>query len=128
MSALDVPTPLAALVDALHRGDTLAWMLAHAPDGDAGAALQRAWATSDDPAAMIGLCAALGGLGCAAVFAVSRAHQRACNEWMDLDVAGGVPLPADVYCAAAIRRAVPDACVVLTEWLAERLAPSEVRP
>lgn len=36
-------TPLAQLLAALRSGSTLAWLLVHAPDGDADAAVRRAW-------------------------------------------------------------------------------------
>lgn len=43
-------SPLAELLDAVRRGDTLAWALVHAPDGDADGAVRRAWEgeTNDD--------------------------------------------------------------------------------
>lgn len=53
------PTPLYALVKAAGR-DLLPWLLEHAPDGDADAAIRRAWDAAPDPVWMRQLCAAAG--------------------------------------------------------------------
>lgn len=102
--AVDPPDPLAELVQHLARGDDvpLAWIVAHAPDGD----LRRIWSSSRDVRAKATLLdqlghplggKALGYLRLAQVFGAmhkrERAQARREQEKLARDVLRAAPCP-----------------------------------
>lgn len=105
-------TSLAQLLDALRTDSTLAWLLVHAPDGDADAAVRRAWWAATDPrplrAAWEGVLHPQAGMG------VRRPGERV--SWWRLSWAHGcrrraghhgVPRVACANCAARVRIVLP---------------------
>jgi len=83
--------PIEELVTARRRGATLAWAMRHAPDGDADAALRRAWDASIADTAMRDL--------------VARLHVGV--DWKGLHCAPGCFNPRCPGCARNIRARLP---------------------
>lgn len=89
--------PWLSLVTAAERGDLLAWCVEHAPDGDADAAVRRAWEASAHPWYMLAI--------------VGPDGAERSEEWRRIEIAvhGPVAFPDIDHraMAAEIRRRYP---------------------
>lgn len=95
-------TALSTLLDAVRSGSTLAWLLVHAPHGDADRAVREAWRDAGvAPAELIDLCGCLG----------QQAEDTADSAWRGTTMCErSWACPEDFACPTccnAIRAAVP---------------------